>query len=90
MWLLVVFFSFTQDKLLLILKLERLVKIYTRPNEIPGYARAVKICKYVDKWVASRQQQTDKAGVTCMQKRDDKSNAQQYIVSVHNENKTVQ
>ena len=31
MWLLVVFFSLTQDKLLLILKLEGLVKIYTPP-----------------------------------------------------------
>jgi len=42
MWLLVVFFSLTQDKLLLILKyeydFEGLVKIYTPPpNEIPGY-----------------------------------------------------
>ena len=38
------FFSLTQDKLLLILKLEWLVKIYTPPpkkNEIPGYAAVI-------------------------------------------------
>jgi len=34
----------TQDKLLFILKLEWLVKIYTPPpNEIPGYAPAARV-----------------------------------------------
>ena len=76
MWLLVVFFSLTQDKLLLISKLEWLVKIYTPPNEIPGYApdQAVRVgdatasfdCSKMDRgWVGCGAVRGGEGGEVC-------------------------